>query len=55
MLTIVIAAGDWWTDEYIVKPIGILESPSVLIEAKEVVGEIEVKQDGEWVVLQRDE
>jgi hypothetical protein len=55
MLTIVIAAGDWWTDEYNVKPIGVLEPPSVLIEAEEAVGEIEAKKDIEWVVIQGEE
>jgi hypothetical protein len=53
-LIIVIAAGDWWTDEYNVKPIGILECPSVLIENEGVNGDKERQKDFEWVVLQRE-
>lgn len=47
-----IAAGDAWTDEYLVRPIGVLESPSVLTETVEVLPE-EGKVSGEWVVVGR--
>jgi hypothetical protein len=53
-LIIVIAAGDWWTDEYNVKPIGVLECPSVLVESEGVAGGKERQKDFEWVVLQRE-
>jgi hypothetical protein len=49
------AGGDWWTDEYNVKPIGVLECPTVLIESEELVseeGEEGVKAEGEWVVVE---
>ena len=53
-LITVIAAGDWWTDEYNIKPIGVLECPSVLIENEVVNGDKERQNDVEWVVIQRE-
>lgn len=53
-LITVIAAGDWWTDEYNVKPIGVLECPSVLVETEGVTGDKEKQKDFEWVVLPRE-
>ena len=52
-LTCVIATGQWWTDQYMVKPIGILEAPTVLA-AKEALAEIpeeRAKMDEDWVVV----
>jgi hypothetical protein len=53
-LIAVIAAGDWWTDEYNVKPIGVLECPSVMVETDGVTGDKERQKDCEWVFLQKE-
>lgn len=47
--------GDWWTDDYIVKPIGILGYPEIFIDAEETAEEaIEQRKDsGEWVRVRR--
>ena len=29
-----VAEGDWWTDDYAVKPVGILEVPGVMVKYK---------------------
>jgi hypothetical protein len=47
-----------WTDDYIVKPIGILDSPEVIIESTESDEEeaLEQRKDsGEWVKVNRDD
>lgn len=45
--------GDWWTANYNVKPIGVLECPRVLVGQEEVLNE-EVdtdEEDDEWVTI----
>lgn len=43
--------GDWWTPDYIVKPIGILECPKILLGDEEMSKcDIDVEGD-EWVVV----
>lgn len=51
-----LGGGDWWTDEYMLKPIGVLECPSVVFTTggKEVVEEKEEKAERGWVVVRRD-
>jgi len=45
------ATGDWWTDEYNVKPVGVLECPIVLFETTEDVEDGKSKESNEWVVV----
>lgn len=52
-LTCAIATGQWWTDQYMVKPIGILEAPTVSA-AKEALAEAleeQAKMDENWVMV----
>jgi hypothetical protein len=57
----VAARGYWWTDEYMLKPLGVLECPSVVVttsgagEENMMVEEKEEKNaEGEWVLVRRD-
>ena len=46
--------GDWWTDNYNVKPIGVLECPRILVGVEEVLDEDEAKdgeEGSEWVMV----
>lgn len=48
-----IVTGEWWTDEYMVRPIGVLECPMVsmitVVAAEQQEEKPKVK--GEWVVI----
>jgi hypothetical protein len=47
-----LAEGDWWTDDYKVKPIGILGCRSILVETSEIQTPEEEKNDeGQWVMI----
>jgi hypothetical protein len=45
--------GDWWTDDYTVKPIGVLDPPSLEVETSEAVGS-ERRLSQEWVLVKRE-
>jgi hypothetical protein len=49
--------GDWWTEDYNVRPIGVLECPRILAGMEEALDEEEEKKDeeerGEWVTVER--
>lgn len=42
------AEGDWWTDDYMVQPIGILECPGVITTA---AATSTTDSDEEWEIL----
>ena len=48
--------GDWWTPNYNVKPIGVLECPRILVGKEEVLDE-DKEKDGEerdeWITVER--
>lgn len=50
-----VAEGGWWTDEYNVKPIGILQPPKIFIKIPESqMEEVEMTQKrapGDWVLV----
>lgn len=54
LVLIAIAGGDWWTDDYSLRPIGVLACPT--IELSEVVSDTkhinEDNNDQDWVVVQ---
>lgn len=45
-----LAGGDWWTDEYNVKPIGILQCPTLKIDASSVDVVSEGNEE-EWEIV----
>jgi hypothetical protein len=55
--------GDWWTDKYNIKPIGVLECPKILVGHEEVADDVtddEMTDDvklrevyGGWVTVSR--
>lgn len=55
--------GDWWTDKYNIRPIGVLESPKILLGQEEVMDDVtddEIADDinlrevyGGWIAVSR--
>ncbi|KAI9739453.1 MAG: hypothetical protein M1818_005141 [Claussenomyces sp. TS43310] len=43
--------GDWWTDDYNVKPIGVLTCPSISVAMEQGEDKVLRMEDGEWVVV----
>ncbi len=52
-LSFILVDGDWWTDEYKVKPIGVLEPPTLEVETREAI-EYEKRASQEWILVQRE-
>jgi hypothetical protein len=48
-----IVAGEWWTDEYMVKPIGVLDRPTASMVKAAALEQREEKSKVEegWVVI----
>jgi hypothetical protein len=48
--------GDWWTPDYYVKPIGVLERPKIVLGVDKDAAEHDMDEKGdEWVIVRRSE
>jgi hypothetical protein len=54
MLTIYLAGGDWWTDNYALRPIGVLECPIVEMSempTRQEYLEMNKTEEDEWILV----
>ena len=53
-LTISLAGGDWWTDSYALRPIGVLECPSIEMLGTHQAPPAIASDEDDWVVVREE-